>query len=190
MKPSAIQPVPPRATTTGSASRRRSRNSPMSNPRRASRPATRKRTASARSSPSPASYRPVPTGRTGSSAPCATSPHTRPGRLPKALLSVTSRPCGSPLARAHVHAAAGRSQLAPQGQAAKFSRSSGAGRDGESGVPPRLGARCVVMPGGATGQDPPRSAVPRPRLSPAMARDSRAGVVRSRRTPRRPRPSA
>ena len=35
---------------------------------------------SARSSPSPASYRPVATGRTGSPAPCATSPHTRPGR--------------------------------------------------------------------------------------------------------------
>ena len=68
--------IPPRATTTGSASRRRSRNSPMSNSRRASRPATRKRTTSARSSPSPASYRPVPRGRTGSSAPGATSPHT------------------------------------------------------------------------------------------------------------------
>jgi Sigma-70 region 2 len=47
-----------------------------------------------------------------------------------------------------------------------------------------------VMPGGATGPDPPRSAVPRPRLSAAMARDSRAGVARSRRTRRRQRPSA
>ena len=47
-----------------------------------------------------------------------------------------------------------------------------------------------VTPGGATGQDPPRSAGPRPRSSPAMARDSRAGVVRSRRTPRRQHPSA
>ncbi len=90
----------------------------------------------------------------------------------------------------HFHAAASRRQLAPHRQPAKFSRSSGAGHDGESGGLPACGARSSVMPGGATGQDPPRSAGPRPRSSPAMARDSRAGVVRSRRTPRRQRPSA
>ena len=54
---------------------------------------------------------------------------------------------------------------------------------------PACGARRVT-PGGATGQDPPQPAGPRPRSAPAMARDWRAGVVRSRRTPRRPRPSA
>src|SRR3984885_12482513 len=37
--------IPPRATTSGSASRRRSRSSPRSNSRRASRPATRKKNA-------------------------------------------------------------------------------------------------------------------------------------------------
>ena len=77
--------IPPRATTSGSASRRRSRSSPISNSRRASRPATKKKNAISPefTQPCQLSARPLV-----------------PDRITSSVCQVAAYPAGSMLAQA------------------------------------------------------------------------------------------
>jgi hypothetical protein len=89
--------IPPTATTSGSATRRRSRNSPRSNSRRASRPATKKKNAI---SPE-------------FTQPCQLSAMTTvPDRIISSVCQVAPYPAGSMLAQARATTVAASSTAA------------------------------------------------------------------------------